>query len=142
MGEVLTLIRIDRHAVALGRTEEGLAALPGEGALRNLLVRLLAASPDDAVRDGERALALGRQLVAEDPSSQNLAAAAMAAAEAGGFDLAVEFQRRAIEAAGGTPPEQLEEDLRRYGEGKPSRTPWARVPLRRAQSQRSISSCV
>ena len=62
----------------------------------------LAAWPDNAVRDGRRAVASAQQALAlsgDKPDMYVLAAAAVAAAEAGDFDDAVSFQRRGLALA-------------------------------------------
>lgn len=62
----------------------------------------LAAWPDEAVRDGRRAVASAQQAMALSggkPDMHVLSAAAVAAAEAGNFDDAVSFQRRGLALA-------------------------------------------
>jgi len=126
--EIFTLIRLHRYAEAARRSEAGLVALPEDRPTRHALVRLLAAAPDGAVRDGERALEMSQALVAEERSLAHVEAAAMAAAESGRFDLANQWQERAIEAvkqAGRSEmlPE-LEKNLESYRRGEPCRRPW------------------
>jgi len=126
--EVFTLIRLHRFEEALLRAERGLAASPGDRPLRHARVRLLAASPVDRVRDGERALEMARALLADERSIHHVVAAAMAAAEAGRFDQALLWQGQAIEAARGARRSdmlpELEELEARFRRGEPSRRPW------------------
>ncbi|MHC4427552.1 MAG: tetratricopeptide repeat protein, partial [Planctomycetota bacterium] len=112
LAEALALIRLHRWREAAGRLEEGAEALPEYRPFRHALVRLLAASPVDDVRDGDRALALAQALVNEERSLPHVAALAMAAAETGDFRLALEWQARAIEAATAAGRTDLLADLR------------------------------
>jgi tetratricopeptide (TPR) repeat protein len=56
LGRALTLVRLGRHAAAKAAVEEDVLALPDEPAFSHVLARILAASPEDGVRDGPRAL--------------------------------------------------------------------------------------
>lgn len=127
-GEVFNLVRLGRWQDAARRAEEGATALGDDPELRHVLARLLAASPVGSVRDGQRALEIARALVAEEHSLPYIVTAAMAAAEAGRFELAVEWQTAAIDAVTRSQrtdllPE-LEENLRHYRAREPCRTPW------------------
>ena len=87
---------------------------------------LLAVSPDDAVRDGARAVELAQSVVDEQPALDHLETLAMAMAEAGRFDDAVTWQQRALEAerqaAGGNSPQRLDR-LALYRARQPLRAP-------------------
>src|SRR5206468_4169632 len=63
------------------------------------LARLLAASPDDRVRDGRRALAMADKLLEKQKSTSVGETVAMALAELGDYDHAVGIQRGIIAAA-------------------------------------------
>src|SRR5205814_2913752 len=63
------------------------------------LARLLAASPDDRVRDGQRALAMANRLLEQQKSTNVGEALAMALAELGDYVNAVGIQRGIIAAA-------------------------------------------
>lgn len=85
---------------------------------------LLATCPDDALRDGPRAVALLAPAV--DRSVQMLDTMAAAYAEAGRYDEAVEWQRQAITGIGDTNDPRLPaalERLQAYAAGKPWRDP-------------------
>jgi tetratricopeptide (TPR) repeat protein len=128
LGEALALIRVRRYAEALERLEAGVQALPEDKPLRHALVRVLSAAPVDEVRDGQRALTICQALVSEERSLQHVAAFAMAAAETGQMDVAVQWQEAAIAAVKRTDRSDLlpalEENLGRYRRGEPCRTPW------------------
>ena len=57
-----------RYAEARLTLDETLERFPGDVATRHLLARLLAVSPDDAVRDGARAVELAQSVVDEQPA--------------------------------------------------------------------------
>ena len=54
-GEAMALVRLARYAEARDRLAEGLTVHPDQPIFRQALARILAAAPDDRVRDGERA---------------------------------------------------------------------------------------
>ena len=92
------------------------------------LARLLAASPDDRVRDGRRALAVADKLLEKQKSTSVGETVAMALAELGDYVHAVGIQRgiiAAAEKAGLTASvERMNENLRLYERHRPCRTPW------------------
>ncbi len=122
----LTLSRRDREAFE--SLEASLGFLPGDPSLTNALARLLAASPNAAVRDGERSLNLIRGLVATESNLEHIETLAMALAESGDFDAAQLWQKRAIEAVRQSPRRDLlaglEANLIRYEGGQACREPW------------------
>jgi tetratricopeptide (TPR) repeat protein len=128
LGEAMALVRLSRYAEARDRLEAGVQALPENGPLRNALGRVLSAAPDDDVRDGARALAICQALVAEERSLQHVASFAMAAAEAGQMEAAVQWQEAAIEAVERSGRAELlpflKENLELYRRGEPCRQPW------------------
>lgn len=123
----LMLAQLGRYREARDRLEEARVVHPGHAGLTDLLVRVLAASPDPAARDGRRALALVEPLLAAPADPARDETAAMALAEAGRYAAAAERQRRAIAAAerAGNPEaaRALAGALRRYEQGLPSRAP-------------------
>jgi len=99
VGETLCLIDEGQFPEARERLEEALRTSPGNAWLANVTSRLLAASPQAAMRDGTRALALARPLVAARRSPEHLETLAMALAELGRFEEAIAAQNEAIAAA-------------------------------------------
>lgn len=95
-----------------------------------LLVQVLAASADDEVRDGERALNLAQQLFQRAQTPAHGTVLAMAYAESDNFEEAAAWQERLIENLERTgPPEALEEARERlaaYKAGRKIRAPWRR----------------
>lgn len=122
----LMLFETARYGEARRALDDTLGRFPGDVATRHLLARLLAVSPDDAVRDGARAVELAQSVVDEQPALDHLETMAMAMAEAGRFDDAVTWQQRALEAerqtAGGNSPQRLDR-LALYRAGQPLRAP-------------------
>ncbi|MEE8105613.1 MAG: fused MFS/spermidine synthase [Planctomycetota bacterium] len=98
-------------------------------AVLNALVRLLASSPDDTVRNGEEAIRLAGRLgtLIGSTHPQALDSLAIAYAEAGRFDDAVETAASALAAAEQNDMAELaaaiRERLAQYGANKPFRTP-------------------
>lgn len=97
VGEAISLLASAQWAEAARRLEAGVERLPQDPALRLLLARLLAAAPDAAVRDGERALELARGLHRERPSVRHAETLAWALAETGRFEEAADLVRHALE---------------------------------------------
>ena len=91
----------------------------------NNLAWLLATSPDDALRDGKRAVELAKQAcdVTDWEEAHIISTLAAAHAEAGDFEAARTYSRQAVEK-GGDDEEirlQLEAELASYREEKPWR---------------------
>ena len=135
MGEALALVQLRRYADARDRLADAAKAYPNERAFTHALARLLAAAPDDRVRDGNRALTLVRQLLKNQQPTPDLGETmAMALAELGQYQQAADIQRDLI--AGGEKAgaqeivRRLTENLHRYERGEPSRTPFTDQELR------------
>ena len=129
-GHAMALVRLRRYAEARAVLEEATRAHAEQPGLAHALARLLASAPDDAVRDGPRALAIVQALERTTaPTLTLVETAAMALAETGRFSDASARQRQAIamaSQAGRTDlAARLTENLRRYESGMPSRQPWA-----------------
>ena len=127
-GEVLALVELARYRDAHDRLAVGVARHPWEPAFPIALARLLAAAPDDAVRDGPRALALAEALAENLRTTAVAETMAMAHAELGQFAGAVEWQRLAMsvaqEAGQLAAVQRMSANLARYLRGEPCRVPW------------------
>ena len=129
-GHAMALVRLKRYGEARTALEAAAAAHPDQPGLAHALARVLAASPDDGVRDGRRALSIVERLRGQyGATSTLLETEAMALAEAGRFKDAAARQRDAIAKAG---PEgraeaaaRLRDNLQRYEAGLPCRVPWS-----------------
>ena len=126
----MTLVRVQRWKEARMRLEEGLAALPDDTDLGHALARLLAACPEASIRDGQQALRLLQEVLKQKKSAEfeNIETLAMAYAELGHFDRAIQVQRMMIaEVTRGKRlelAELLQDNLARYERGEACRTPW------------------
>ena len=114
---------------ARGRLEEGAKAYPDQQVFTHGLARLLAAAPDDRLRDGPRAMELVQELVARGRTLDLGATMAMALAELGRFAEAAALQRDLIAAADKNGlrdvVRRLKTNLGLYERSEPCRTPWA-----------------
>jgi tetratricopeptide (TPR) repeat protein len=129
-GHAMALVRLRRFAEAQVVLEEAARTHPGQPGLAHALARMLAAAPDDALRDGARALTIVQSLQkTAAPSVALIESEAMALAEIGRFADAVARQRQAIamatDARRADLAMRLSENLRRYESRLPSRIPWA-----------------
>lgn len=129
-GHAMALVRLRRYAEARAVLEEATRAHAEQPGLAHALARLLASAPDDAVRDGPRAMTIVQALERTTaPTLTLIETAAMALAETGRFSDASARQRQAIamasQAGRAETATRLTENLRRYESGMPSRQPWA-----------------
>jgi len=129
----MSLCFTGRHDEALAALERAHAAMPDAGGVSEALARILAATPDPAVRDGRRALDLIEQVVGDEPMDlAQVQTVAMAHAALGDSRSAVEWQERAIEAARRLNRlelvKPLEDNLARYREGRACDVPWYAPP--------------
>ncbi|MBP6823003.1 MAG: tetratricopeptide repeat protein [Acidobacteria bacterium] len=124
----LAQIKLGRLAEARAKLEEELKALQGNKEIAQVLVRLLAASPDQKIRDGKRAVGIVQSVFSDQRNPNFAQSVAMAFAEVGQFDQAIELQQLAIDAARdsnhSTLQKMLAEDLARYRRKLPCRRPW------------------
>lgn len=112
-GEILSLLLTGRFGEARVRLQEALRHFPQDAELAHLQARLLASVPDPRVRDGGLALEIARRLFAVRQDDLRVRETfAMALAEAGQFDQAVEVQRGVVGEAEGLGDPDLVEDVR------------------------------
>jgi tetratricopeptide (TPR) repeat protein len=128
LGYALALVDLHRYREARDRLLEGMKQYPDRPAFVHALVRLLAAAPDAAVRDGQAALGLMREVLAREPRSVEIGELmAMTQAELGQFGEAVTWQREALAAADRVSRPDLvrrmTDALTRYEHRQPCRTP-------------------
>jgi tetratricopeptide (TPR) repeat protein len=131
LGYAVTLAGLKRYREARDRLLDAARARPDVPAFGQALVRVLAASPDERIRDGREALALGQALVSDPRAAGNpdvAEAMAMALAEAGQYDEAARWQRQAIAGAERAKrpdlARQMMDNLELYERHQPCRTPW------------------
>jgi tetratricopeptide (TPR) repeat protein len=128
--EAIALVRINNYSQARTRLERAHNILTDDFNIADVLARLLAASPDNDVRDGRRALLLIQQAIRDRGSmdadqGQTLA---MALAETGQFAKAAGLQRLIIQDLAESKEfdslPTLRDNLTLYERGQPSRMPW------------------
>ena len=131
-GRALTLMMSKQYGEATASLEESVTRFPDNATLRHVLARLLATCPDDSIRDGERALQLAAEAMQARPGFEQAQTLAMALAEVGQFEEAVELQRQliksAMEAGQDAVVPMLQSQLVSYEQGRPIRAPWLRDP--------------
>lgn len=125
----MALLLAERYGEARKRLEEA-AGRPGAGSgpFLHLLARFLATCPEPALRDGQRAFELARDLFRSQPRPEVAETLAMALAELGRFDDAIAWQQRLIaeaeRAGAGAMVPTLAERLTQYQRHDPVRAPW------------------
>ncbi len=128
IGYAMTLVQAKRDLEAREVLAEGMTLHKDEVAFSHGLARLLAAAPDNAVRDGRMAMGLVQQLVAKGRTPDLGETMAMALAELGEFERAAAIQRdliRGAKSAGIAAVEaRLTRNLQLYQARRPCRTPW------------------
>jgi tetratricopeptide (TPR) repeat protein len=112
----VVLVSLGRYQEAGALLEEAHRAHPQIAALTGALARLLAACPDTALRDGDRALGLALEAHQAVPTAFHAETVALALAELSRCTEAAVWQQRAIDAArsAGNPQDMLQRDLLRY----------------------------
>ena len=128
-GYAMGLVRLKRWTDARDRLADGARAYPDQPGFAHALARLLAAAPDDRVRDGPRALAIMNQLLKTQNTLSSAETMAMVFAEIGEWERAVSWQRQTLDAARQAKQAalvaRLIANLRLYEQKKPCRIPWA-----------------
>lgn len=124
----MALVRLRRYRDAKAWLEDSTRIQPDRPELSHTLARLLAAAPDDTVRDGTRAMALVQELMKANKTTVIGETMAMALAEVGQFSDAADVQRgvlAATEQAGlARDVRRMTANLRLYERRQACRTPW------------------
>jgi len=119
------LIQVGRYKQSMALLEKDTARNPTFGRLSHLYARMLAACPDESLRDGSRAMQLAGAVVDASPTAEHLETLAMAFAESGDCDNAAITQLKALARAREAQDEALvtriETDLETYRAGPPCR---------------------
>lgn len=128
-GQAMALVQLGRFQEARDHLRADATAYPEQSIFAHGLARLMAAAPDDRVRDGDRAMALVGELLAKEPRTLELGETmAMALAAATRYEEAVRVQRdlmKGVENAGlHQVVPRLAANLALYERGQPCRTPW------------------
>ena len=127
-GLAMALVRLRRYAEARDVLSRASATFADQPGFAHALARVLAAAPDDRVRDGQRALAITETLLKSQRTIELMQTMAMALAEVGRFDEAVQWQREAVAAAAQANRRDLSgrlaDNLSGYERRQACRTPW------------------
>ena len=128
-GHAMALVDLRRYQEARDRLREGVSTFSDNLAFRHALIRLLAAAPDERVRDGHEAMRMMQDLLAREPRRYDVdEMMAMTFAELGQFGEAMTWQRDAMagaERAGlKDVARRMADTLSRYQRRQPCRTPW------------------
>src|SRR5262249_20494769 len=110
-GSAMALVHLKRWSEAREALDHATATFPDQPGFAHALARLLAAAPDERVRDGRRALSLTSALLKSQRTRELTRTMAMALAEVGRFDEAVQWQREAMSAAAQSNRRDLTADL-------------------------------
>jgi tetratricopeptide (TPR) repeat protein len=132
-GHSMALVRLRRFEEARDRLLDATATYPDQPVFTHALARVLAAAPDDRVRDGQRARVLVEALLEQDQSVELGETIAMTLAELGEYAQAAAVQRDVIAAAEQAGlrdvVQRMRANLRLYERGEPCRTPWSEDEL-------------
>jgi tetratricopeptide (TPR) repeat protein len=127
-GYAMGLVQRARWREARDWLAESVKTYPGQLGFPHALARVLAAAPDDSVRNGREALRIAQQLLQTQRSPALLETTAMAQAELGRYDEASATERQAMTLArtSGQPAlaDRMRENLARYQQRQPCRVPW------------------
>ena len=125
----MAFVQLGRYQEARDHLRTDVKAYPEQSVFAHGLARLLAAAPDDRVRDGDGAMALVGELLAKEQRTLELGETmAMALAAATRYEEAARVQRdlmRGVEHAGlQQAVTRLAANLALYERRQPCRTPW------------------
>ena len=128
-GRAMALVQLGRSQEARDRLVDDVNAFPEQSVFAHGLARLLAASSDDRVRDGDRAIALVGELLKKEQRTLDLGETmAMALAAATRYEEAARLQSDLVRGAEGAGLRQvvprLAANLELYQRRQPCRTPW------------------
>lgn len=126
-GLAMAYVRLRQYRDARDVLARASTLFPDQPGFAHALARVLAAAPDDGVREGARALALVQRLLEQQRTLELAQTMAMALAEVGQYEEAARWQRDAMaaaqadrSAAGG----RLAGNLSLYERRLPCRIPW------------------
>ncbi len=133
-GYAMALVRLRRFREAATRLEAAIGAYGDQPMFSHALARLLAAAPDEKVRDGQKAKVLIDGLLKDQQPSIELAeTTAMMLAELGRYEQASAVQRDVVEGARRAGVEHVvrrtSANLQLYVSGQPCRTPFGEEEL-------------
>lgn len=127
-GRAMAFVRLKRYVDARDAFSAGMKSHPDQPMFAHALARLLAAAPEDSVRNGRQALNLVDQLAKGQQSIELAETTAMALAELGRYQEAIAVQLDALTGARNIAPPAVEHriagNLRLYEKRRPCRVPF------------------
>ncbi|MHB1034747.1 MAG: tetratricopeptide repeat protein [Pirellulales bacterium] len=122
-GRADAYLAVGRQAEAIADYEAALKIKPDDSGVLNNLAWVLATSPDDKLRNGKRAIELATEAcrVTEYKQAHILSTLAAGYAEAGDFEAAKRWSKKAVELGEKEQKEALGKELKSYESGKPWR---------------------
>jgi len=116
-------LTIGKHAEAIADFEKAFPLAQDNPTFLNNFAWVLCTSPEDHLRNGQRALELAKRAceLLEYKAAFALSTLAAAYAELGDFQKAIEWAEKAIQAAEGEEREHMSKELECYRQGKPFR---------------------
>jgi tetratricopeptide (TPR) repeat protein len=133
LGYAMCLVDMKRYRDARAWLEDAVNQFPDRTEFKIALARVLATSPDERVRDGQKAIEITQELFKGQRTTVLGETIAMALAEYGDFPQAIAIQRdvmAAAQKAGMTAQlARMEQNLALYERHQPCRTPWAEDDL-------------
>jgi tetratricopeptide (TPR) repeat protein len=128
LGYAMSLVDAKRHREARQWLEDAVTQFPDRTEYKIALARVLSTSPDDRVRDAQKAIAITQELYKGERTTVLGETIAMALAEYGDYPQAIAIQRdvmAAAQKAGMTAQlPHMEQNLALYERHQPCRTPW------------------
>lgn len=138
LGYAMSLVQAKRYREARDWLDEASKVFPDRMEFKMGLARVLATSPDDRVRDGQRAAAISEELFKGERTTALGETIAMALAESGDYTQAIAIQRDVMNAAkrAGLTAQlrHMSANLVLYERHQPCRTPWADEDLALVQT--------
>ncbi|MBN1912005.1 MAG: tetratricopeptide repeat protein [Pirellulales bacterium] len=126
-GRANALLGVGKHAEAITDYNKAYKLEPDESGMLNNFAWVLATSPDDALRDGKRAVKLAERAceLTKHAEAHILSTLAAAYAEAGDFDHAVQWSKKALELGKKeNQPPDLQDALAKELESFKQKRPW------------------
>jgi tetratricopeptide (TPR) repeat protein len=116
-------LNLGKHSEAIADYEKAYELDPEDSGVLNNLAWTLATSPDDDVRNGQRALELATKAceITEYKAAHIVSTLAAAHAELGDFEMAKEWARKAVELNDEENAAQISDELASYERGEPWR---------------------
>jgi tetratricopeptide (TPR) repeat protein len=129
LGYAMCLVDMKRYRESRDWLEQAVREFPDHPEYQLALARVLATSPDDRVRDGQRAIEITQELYKGQRTTALGETIAMALAETGDYAQAIAIQRDVMAAAQRANLTvqlgRMRENLALYERHQPSRTPWS-----------------